>query len=254
MQFSDEGMLIDGRGPFPNAPWKDLLELMASPRRRGWDLLGLALAASAVSGPVLESTASSRIWRPSRSLGPSSCSTACALVGHLASLERARLILSRTCGSGIWNNPSVPLAGTGSRGPQREALDEMIRNRPHQIAAGRNSRGSRHGTRRGGRPPTASTGLEQQRGALVASRGSLQARRRGRDRQGPARPEAVGMVARLGASAAVGGGASTPPCLIVAWNGGSSNDVDPALARSIVLFHNVMRQAENGCTSKASAC
>ena len=31
--------------------------------------------------------------------------------------------------------------------------------------------------------------------------------------------------------------------LIVAWNGGSSNDVDPALARSIVLFHNVMRQA-----------
>ena len=31
MQFSDEGRLIDGRGPCPTAPWKDLLELMASP-------------------------------------------------------------------------------------------------------------------------------------------------------------------------------------------------------------------------------
>ena len=62
----------------------------------------------------------------------------------------------------------------------------------------------------GGGPSAAPTSAEQQRWTHVPPRGSLPARRRGHDRQGPTRSEAMGMVARLGASAAMGGRTSAP--------------------------------------------
>ncbi|MGB0150765.1 MAG: hypothetical protein ACPF92_00365 [Candidatus Poseidoniaceae archaeon] len=245
MQFSDEGMLIDGRGPFPHAPWKDLLELMASPRRRGWDLLGLALAASAVSGPVL------RI--PRRPLGfgghheVTDRHPARPLMRWLGILRRLHEPLDPV--TKMWvgdleETPPFHWQGRGARGPQREALDEMIRNRPHQIAVGRNEPWV---TAWNTAEEVVHRPLPQ---ALSSSEGRLSLRVARFRRGGDVVTVKVPRDPRLWAWLL--GWVLQPPwaeerarlhALIVAWNGGSSNDVDPALARSIVLFHNVMRQA-----------
>ena len=245
MQFSDEGMLIDGRGPFPNAPWKDLLELMVSSRRRGWDLLALALAASAVSGPVL------RV--PRRPLGfgghheVSDRHPARPLMRWLGILRRLDEPLDPV--TNMWvgdleQTPPFHWQGRGARGPQREALDEMIRNRPHQIAVGRNEPWV---TAWNTAEEVVHRPLPQ---ALSSSEGRLSLRVARFRRGGEVVTVKVPRDPRLWAWLL--GWVLQPPwaeerarlhALIVAWNGGSSNDVDPALARSIVLFHNVMRQA-----------
>ena len=245
MQFSDEGMLIDGRGPFPHAPWKDLLELMASPRRRGWDLLGLALAASAVSGPVL------RV--PRRPLGfgghheVTDRHPARPLMRWLGILRRLDEPLDPV--TNMWvgdleQTPPFHWQGRGARGPQREVLDEMIRNRPHQIAVGRNEPWV---TAWNTAEEVVHRPLPQ---ALSSSEGRLSLRVARFRRGGDVVTVKVPRDPRLWAWLL--GWVLQPPwaeerarlhALIVAWNGGSSNDVDPALARSIVLFHNVMRQA-----------
>ena len=245
MQFSDEGMLIDGRGPFPNAPWKDLLELMASSRRRGWDLLALALAASAVSGPVL------RV--PRRPLGfgghheVSDRHPARPLMRWLGILRRLDEPLDPV--TNMWvgdleQTPPFHWQGRGARGPQREALDEMIRNRPHQIAVGRNEPWV---TAWNTAEEVVHRPLPQ---ALSSSEGRLSLRVARFRRGGEVMTVKVPRDPRLWAWLL--GWVLQPPwaeerarlhALLVAWNGGSSNDVDPALARSIVLFHNVMRQA-----------
>ena len=244
MQFSDEGMLIDGRGPFPNAPWKDLLELMASSRRRGWDLLALALAASAVSGPVL------RV--PRRPLGfgghheVSDRHPARPLMRWLGILRRLDEPLDPV--TNMWvgdleQTPPFHWQGRGARGPQREVLDEMIRNRPHQIAVGRNEPWV---TAWNTAEEVVHRPLPQ---ALSSSEGRLSLRvarfRRGGDvvTVKVPRDPGCGHGCSAGCFNRLGRGACTPPCPHRGVERGSSNDVDPALARSIVLFHNVMRQA-----------
>ncbi|MEC8266047.1 MAG: hypothetical protein VXZ95_00980, partial [Candidatus Thermoplasmatota archaeon] len=140
--------------------------------------------------------------------------------------------------------PPFHWQGRGARGPQREALDEMIRNRPHQIAVGRNEPWV---TAWNTAEEVVHRPLPQ---ALSSSEGRLSLRVARFRRGGEVVTVKVPRDPRLWAWLL--GWVLQPPwaeerarlhALIVAWNGGSSNDVDPALARSIVLFHNVMRQA-----------
>ena len=245
LQFSDEGMLIDGRGPFAHTPWKDLLELMASPRRRGWDVLALALAASAVSGPVI------RI--PRRPLGfgghqeIADRHPARPLMRWLGILRRLREPLDPV--TSLWvgdleQTPSFQWQGRGVRGPQREALDEIIRNRPHHIAVGRNEPWVKAWNTA---EEVVHRPLPQ---ALSSSDGRMSLRVARFQRGGEVMTVRVPRDPRLWAWLL--GWVLQPPwaeerarlhALIVAWNGGSPSKVDPALARSMVLFHNVMRQA-----------
>ena len=244
LQFSDEGMLVDGRGPFPHAPWKDLLELMASPRRRGWDVLALALAASAVSGPVI------RI--PRRPLGfgghqeVADRHPARPLMRWLAILRRLDEPLdpvTRLWVGDLEETPSFQWQGRGARGPQREALDEIIRNRPHHIALGRNEPWVKAWNTA---EEVVHRPLPQ---ALSSSDGRMSLRVARFRRGGEVMTVKVPRDPRLWAWLL--GWVLQPPwaeerarlhALIVAWNGGSPTEVDPALARSLVLFHNVMRQ------------
>jgi hypothetical protein len=50
MQFTDQGVIIDGVGPLDGAPWKDLLQVLTSPLRIGWDLAALTVALTAAAG------------------------------------------------------------------------------------------------------------------------------------------------------------------------------------------------------------
>ena len=245
MQFSDEGLLIDGRGPFPHAPWKDLLEIMSSPSRRGWNLLGLALAASAVSGPVLQI--------PRRPLGfgghreVTDRHPARPLIRWLGLLGRLGEPLDAV--TKLWiegMEETLPLQwqGQGARGPQREALDALMQQRPHHIAAGRHEPWV---TAWNTMEEVVHRPLPQ---ALSSKEGRLSLRVARFIRGGEVVTVKVPRDPRLWAWLL--GWALAPPwaegrarlhALTVAWNGGVRTNVNPALARSILLFHNVMNQA-----------
>lgn len=245
MQCSDEGLLIDGRGPFPNAPWKDLLELMASPSRRGWNLLALALAASSVSGPVLQI--------PRRPLGfggrrePVDRHPARPLMrwlGLLGRLDEPLDAVTKLWIEDIEQSPTLQWQGPGARGPQREALDELIRHRPQQIAVGRNEPWV---TAWNTMEEVVHRPLPQ---ALSSNEGRLSIRVARFTRGGEICTVKVPRDPRLWAWL-LGWVLAPPWCedrarlhaIVVAWNGGVRSKVDPPLARSILLFHNVMRQA-----------
>lgn len=139
--------------------------------------------------------------------------------------------------------PSFQWQGRGARGPQREALDEIIRNRPHHIALGRNEPWVRAWNTA---EEVVHRPLPQ---ALSSSDGRMSLRVARFRRGGEVMTVKVPRDPRLWAWLL--GWVLQPPwaeerarlhALIVAWNGGSPTEVDPALARSLVLFHNVMRQ------------
>jgi hypothetical protein len=50
MQFTDQGVVLDGVGPLDGAPWKDLLRVLTSSHRIGWDLAALTIALTAAAG------------------------------------------------------------------------------------------------------------------------------------------------------------------------------------------------------------
>lgn len=246
MQFSDEGLLIDGRGPFPRAPWKDLLELMCAPSRRGWDLLALALAATAVSGPVLQV--------PRRPLG---FGARHGLADHhpgrplmrwLGLLKRIGEPLdevTRLWVEGFEERPPLRWQGGGARGPQREALDELIRQRPHQVAVGRQEPWVAGWNTTG---EVVHRPLPQ---ALTNGDGRLSLRvariAQGRDVLTVKVPRDPRLWAWLLAWVL------SPPwsedrarlhAVCVAWNGEAPQGVDPALARSMVLLRTVLNETQ----------
>ena len=245
VQFSDEGVLIDGRGPFARIPWKDLLELMCSPSRRGWDLLGLAMAAASVSGPGIRvpmqpvGFGAHRLIQETHPGQP--------MMRWLSMLKRLKAPLDDVTSlwiTGFEQSPPLRWQGRGARGPQREAFDELIRQRPQRLADGRIE------------PWVAAWNTTDEvvhrplPQALSSDQGRLSLR-----------------VARL----AGGGDVLTikvprdprlwawllawmlaPPwseerarlhAFAVAWNGERRNDVAPALARSILLLRDFMRQS-----------
>lgn len=245
VQFSDEGFLIDGHGPFPRTPWKDLLELMCAPSRRGWDLLALALAASAVSGPALQiprhplgfgATRNIDDHHPGRPL--------MRWLGFLKRLDEPLDEVTRLWVEGFEQRPPLRWQGPGARGPQREALDETIRQRPHLVASGRKE------------PWVAAwnTTEEVVHRPLpqVMSNGdgrlSMRVARiaRGRDVLSVKVPRDPRLWAWLLAWTL------SPPwseerarlhAMAVTWNGKANDDVDPALARSLVLLRTVLDES-----------
>lgn len=244
LQFSDEGMLVDGRGPFVRTPWKDLLELMCSPSRRGWDLLGLAMAAASVAGPGVRVPMQPMGFGAHRMVQESHAGQ--PLMRWLSILKRLKAPLDDVTSlwvTGFEQSPPLRWQGRGARGPQREALDELIRQRPQRLAHGRNE------------PWLAAWNTAEEvmhrplPQALSSDQGRLSLRVARLARGGDVLTIKVPRDPRLWAWLLAW--MIAPPwseerarlhALAVAWNGEQHNDVDPALARSIVLFRSVLNQ------------
>ena len=244
VQFSDEGVLIDGRGPFARVPWKDMLELMCSPSRRGWDLLGLAMAAASVSGPGIRvpmqpvGFGAHHVIQETHPVQP--------MLRWLSILKRLRAPLDDV--TSLWiadfdHSPPLRWQGRAARGPQREALNELIRQRPQRLAEGRSEPwvAAWNTTKEVEHRP-----LPQ---ALSSDQGRLSFRVARLARGGDVLTIKVPRDPRLWAW--LFAWMLAPPwseerarlhAFAVAWNGEERNEVAPALARSIVLLRDVLNQ------------
>ena len=250
VQFSDEGVLIDGRGPFARVPWKDLLELMGSPSRRGWDLLGLAMAAASVSGAgilVPMQPVEFGAHRVNRHRVIQETHPGQPLICWLSTLKRLKAPLDDVTSlwvTGFEQSPPLRWQGRGARGLQREALNELIRQRPQRLADGRTE------------PWVAAWNTTEEvvhrplPQALSSDQGRLSLRVARLARGGDVLSIKVPRDPRLWAWLLAW--MLAPPwseerarlhAFAVAWNGEQRNDVSPALARSIVLLRDVLHQS-----------